>query len=105
MEAVEKRGHSIRQTAKLFGVGYATVELYPKRYREQGNLTPGTPTGRPRLLSAEQGERLRRQLDEHADLTLQQRRELFEQETGVAMSYVTMHRLIRRFNVSRKKRC
>jgi transposase len=104
VEAVEKHSYSIRQTAKLFQVGHATVERYLKQYREQGNLTPGTSTGRPRLLNAEQEELLKQQLAEHDELTLQQHCDLFEQATGVVMSYVTMHRLIRRFNISRKKR-
>ena len=104
VEAVHEHGYSIRQTAKLFRVGHATVERYLKQFREQGDLTPGTSTGRPRLLSAEQEERLRQQLQEHDDLTLQQHCDLYEQETGVVMSYVTLHRLTRRLNVSRKKR-
>jgi transposase len=104
VEAVQERGYSIRATAELFKVGHATVERYVKQYREKGDLTPGTSSGRPRLLSFEQEEALKQQLQEHDDLTLQQHCDLFEEATGVQMSYVTMHRAIKRFGVSRKKR-
>ncbi len=103
VETVQERGYSIRATAELFKVGHATVERYVKQYREKGDLTPGT-SRRPRLLSFEQEEALRQQLQEHDDLTLQQHCDLFEEATGVQMSYVTMHRAIKRLGASRKKR-
>lgn len=104
VEAVQEGSYSIRVTAELFKVGHATVERYVKQYREKGEVTPGTSSGRPRLLSFEQEEELKKQVMEHDDLTLQQHCDLFAQSTGMTMSYVTMHRAIKRFGVSRKKR-
>lgn len=54
VEAVRERGYSIRAPAELFRVGHATGERYLKQHREKGNLTPGTSTGRPNLLTLEQ---------------------------------------------------
>ena len=104
VEAVLERGYSIRQAAELFQVGHATVERYLRQYREKGDLTPGTPTGRPSLLTPEQVEQLQQQVGEHDDLTLVQHCERFKEKTGVTMHYVTMHRWLKRLRLSRKKR-
>lgn len=104
VEAVLERKYSIRATAQLFRVGHATVERYLKQYRDKGHLTPGISTGRPKLLSSEQEEKVMQQLHEHDDLTLQQHCDVFEKSAGVRMSYVTMHRAIKRLGISRKKR-
>ena len=104
VEAVLERGYSIRKAAELFRVGHATVERYLRQYRERGELTPGTSTGRPSLLTPEQVERLKQQLAEHDDLTLAQHCALFKATTGVTMHYETMHRWLKRLRMSRKKR-
>ena len=54
--------------------------------------------------NAQQLEVLRKQLEDHNELTLMEHCELWERDTGMKLSYVTMHRLSNRLGVSRNKR-
>jgi len=104
VEAVQERHFSIREAAETFRVGHATVERYLRRFRERGELTPCRPPGRPNRVNGEQLEALRKQLEAHNELTLLEHCELWEKDTGMRLSYVTMHRLSKRLGISRKKR-
>lgn len=97
VEAVLERSFSIREAAHTFRVGHATVERYLRRFRESGELTPCKPPGRPSRVNGEQ-------LEAHDELTLVEHCELWEGDTGMKLSYVTMHRLSKRLSISRKKR-
>jgi putative transposase len=104
VEAVLERRFSIREAADTFRVGHATVERYLRRFRERGELTPCKPPGRPSRVEGEQLGALRKQLGAHNELTLIEHCELWEGGTGVKLSYVTMHRISKRLDISRKKR-
>jgi transposase len=58
----------------------------------------------PARVNGEQLEALRKQLEACDELTLREHCELWEQDTGMKLSYVTMHRISKRFGISRKKR-
>lgn len=104
VQAVLERSFSIREAAYTFRVGHATVERYLRRFRESGELTPREPPGRPSRVNDEQLGSLRKQLEAHNELTLMEHCELWENDTGMKLSYVTMHRLSKLLNISRKKR-
>ena len=104
VEAVLERHFSIREAAQTFRVGRATVERYLRRFRERGELTPCKPPGRPSRVDGEQLAALKKQLEAHDELTLMEHCELWEHDTGMKLSYVTMHRLSKRLGISRKKR-
>jgi transposase len=104
VEAVLERRFSIREAADTFRVGHATVERYLRRFRERGELTPCKPPGRPSRVDGEQLAALKKQLETHTELTLLEHCELWEQDTGMKLSYVTMHRISNRLGISRKKR-
>ena len=104
VEAVLERHFSIREAAQTFRVGRATVERYLRRFRERGELTPCKPPGRPSRVDGEQLAALKKQLEAHDELTLMEHCELWEKDTGMKLSYVTMHRLSKRLSISRKKR-
>ncbi len=104
VEAVLERRFSIREAADTFRVGHATVERYLRRFRARGKLTPCKPPGRPSRVEGEQLEALRKQLEAHGELTLLEHCELWEKDTGMKLSYVTMHRMSNRLGISRKKR-
>ena len=104
VEAVLERRFSIREAADTFRVGHATVELYLRRFRERGELTPCRPPGRPNRVDSEQLGALKKQLGAQDELTLMEHCELWEEDTGMKLSYVTMHRLCKRLGISRKKR-
>lgn len=104
VEAVLERRFSIREAADTFRVGHATVERYLRRFRERGELTPCRPPGRPNRVDSEQLGALKKQLEAQDELTLMEHCELWEEDTGMKLSYVTMHRLCKRLGISRKKR-
>ncbi len=104
VEAVLERSFSIREAAHTFRVGHATVERYLRRFRERGELTPCRPPGRPSRVEGEQLGALKKQLEAHDELTLMEHCELWQHDTGMKLSYVTMHRLSKRLGISRKKR-
>ena len=104
VEAVLERHLRIREAAETFRVGHATVERYLRRFRERGELTLCKPSGRPSRVNGEQLSALKKQLEAHDELTLLEHCELWEEDTGMKLSYVTMHRLSNRLGISRKKR-
>lgn len=104
VEAVLERRFSIREAASTFRVGHATVERYLRRFRESGELTQCRPPGRSSRVKGEQLGALKKQLEAHNELTLMEHCELWEHDTGMKLSYVTMHRLGNRLDISRKKR-
>lgn len=104
VEGVLERHFSIREAASTFRVGHATVERYLRRFRERGELTPCSPPGRPSRVNGEQLGALRKQLEAYNELSLLEHCELWEKDTGMKLSYVTMHRLSKRLSISRKKR-
>ena len=104
VEAVLERRLSIHEAADTFRVGHATVERYLRRFRECGELTPCRPPGRPSRVNDEQLGALRKQLEAHNELTLLEHCELWGKDTGMKLSYVTMHRPSKRLGISRKKR-
>ena len=104
VEAVLERHFSIREAADTFRVGHATVERYLRRYRERGELTACKPPGRPSGVDDKQLGALRKQLETHDELTLLEHCELWEHDTGMKLSYVTMHRMSKHLGISRKKR-
>lgn len=104
VEAVLERHFSIHEAAETFRVGHATVERYLRRFRERGELTPCRPPGRPSRVDSERLGALKKQLEAHNELTLMEHCELWKKDTGMRLSYVTMHRLSKRLGISRKKR-
>ena len=104
VEAVLERGFSICEAADTFRAGHATVERYLRRFRERGELTPCKPPGRPSRVDGEQLAALKKQLETQTELTLVEHCELWEHDTGMKLSYVTMHRISNRLGISRKKR-
>ena len=104
VEAVMERHFSIREAAQTFRVGHATVERYLRRYRERGELSACKPPGRPSRVNGEQLGALRKQLEAQDELTLLEHCELWKKDTGMKLSYVTMHRISKQLGISRKKR-
>ena len=91
MECQEKRS---QRPSLCVGSDHQT--LYLKRRRETGDLEPKPIPGRPRLKGAALEEWLPSQLQDNNDLTLQEHREAFEEQTGVVVSTSTVSRAIER---------
>ena len=90
------RGVPRREVQDLFGLSRSTIKRWLKRRRLTGDVAVHRIPGRPSV----KGEALRKWLPAHLkrnpDLTLEEHREAFEEETGVAVSEATMSRNIRR---------
>lgn len=92
-------GASPRSAAERFLVGVRTVERWIARRRQTGSVAPIKPPGRPRDLSAEQRETLRREACAVPDATLSELRE----RSSIDGSLTLIHNELRRLGFSRKK--
>jgi transposase len=90
------RGVPREEVAKTFSVSVPTIKRWLKRRRETGDVEPKPIPGRPRLKGTALEEWLPSQLQENNDLTLEEHREAFEEETGVVVSASTVSRAIER---------
>jgi transposase len=84
------------EVAKTFSVSVPTIKRWLKRRRESGDLEPRPIPGRPPLKGAALQEWLPSQLQDNNDLTLEEHRETFEEQTGVLVSASTVGRAIAR---------
>lgn len=94
---------SNRQVAALFQISKGTVERWRRQRREQGQLSAGQSSGRPRLIPLEQEARLRTQLEQLPDATLVEHCRHWTATTGVELSPATMCRAFQRLGWTRKK--
>ena len=99
------RGMPRKEATGTFGVSLATLKRWLKRRREGEDIAPRPSPGRtPRILSTEEQRRaLWEQLEENDDATLSRHCELWENESGVAVSVSTMSRAVRRLGWTFKK--
>ncbi len=96
MLAAVDRGVPGEEAARTFSVSVPTIKRWLKRRRETGDVEPKPIPGRPRLKGAALEEWLPSHLQENNDPTLEEHREAFEEETGVAVSASTVGRAIAR---------
>ncbi len=98
-----EQGQNAYQVAERYDVSPRTVWRYLQLEREQGNLDPKPRKGRTPILTPEQQQAFKRQLDDHPNLTYPERAALFEKEYDVWLSGATISRWVRRLRYSRKK--
>jgi len=103
VHAVEA-GRPLKEVARAFGVGRATVRRYVRLERATGSLAPRTSPGRPAAIGAADAAALGAQLADAPDATLAEHCERWARERGVSVSAATMHRAIARLGFTRKKR-
>jgi transposase len=96
-------GLPVKEAARHFSVNVMTVYSDLKRYREGRLHVVGTPTGRPRRLTAVHEAQLLRQLDTHRDATLTEHAHMVEAATGLTVHFRTVNRAFARLNVTYKK--
>ena len=89
------------QTAKLFGVGEATVSRLLRRYRETGNVEPKLVGGNhPRHVDLQW---LRSHAERYPDARLRDRAEAWQEHSGSAVSTGTMSRAMHAIGWTHKK--
>ena len=82
------------QVAKTFSVSMPTIKRWLKRRRETGDVEPKPIPGRPSRKGVILQSWLPKHLEANDDLTLEERREAFEEEFGQRVSTSTIGRAI-----------
>ncbi len=97
------RGTPRKEVSRIFGVSEPTIRRYLRLRRETGGVdpkpAPGPPARKGRALEAA----LPGQVSRNPDLTLEEHRELFEDEHGLAVSTASVSRAFARLGLPLKK--
>jgi transposase len=103
VQAIEQRGMSKSQAARLFGISLSSVKRYSRLASQGESLTPRKGGGRPPIAD----ERTKRLLEEdirtRPAATVKERCHYLESFAGKTLSEPTLRRLLKRMGFSRKK--
>lgn len=102
-----RQGYPLRQTAKLVGVSYRSLERWLAWYREGGlavviSRRRGGRQGRPSLLTPEQQQKLKEQAAQGVFFTLHDAVKWVQEEMDVQYSYWGIRSLFYRLKIRRK---
>jgi transposase len=97
------QGKAQKEVVDLFGVSRSTVQRYLKQRSQLGHVQPKKIPGRPPTKRAKLQESLLSQLKAHPDATLQEHCDIWEKESGIRISIMTMSRAIDSSEWTRKK--
>jgi len=97
------RGMPRREVSRVFGVSEPTIRRYLRLRRETGGVDPRPVPGPPARKSDALGAALPGQVSRNPDLTLEEHRELFYDEHGVAVSTATVSRVLKGLGLPLKK--
>jgi transposase len=96
---------SQRKLAKQFDVALSFIEKLIKQYRETGNFEPKKRTVQtPTKLNHEQLEVLEKLAEQNNDATLEELSQMLHEQTGVLISRVTVDRMLKKLNITFKKK-
>lgn len=100
-----ERNISQRQLAKQFRVTLSFIEKLLKQHRETGNIAPKVRIKQtPTKLNSEQLAILEQIVKANNDATLDELRYQLEQKTGVLIGRSTVDRMLRKLNLTFKKK-
>src|SRR3712207_6092548 len=100
--AVEQRGMSKTEAARLFDVSLSSVKRYSRTAREGGSLEPRKSPGRPRKAHEKATVLLEKDVEERPSATISQRRRFLEHIMGTTLSDSTVRRLMKRMGFTQK---
>ena len=103
VEAVERRGTSKSEAARLFGISRSSVKRYAKLASRGEPLTPRKGGGRPPIADETTRKLLEEDVRDRPSATVGQRRRFLESFAGKSLSEPTLRRLLKRMGFSRKK--
>jgi transposase len=104
VQSVRRRGVSISETARRFGVNRSTVGRYLQRLDEEGSLIPRKAPGAPPKLDQSAMRLLEEDINSRPWATHKQRSEFLFAAFGVEVSETTICRAIKKhLSHSRKK--
>jgi len=97
------RGMAREEVAETFGVCEPTIRRYLRLRRETGSVDPRPPSGPPARKGRALEAVLPSQVSRNPDLTLEEHRELFFYEAGIAVSVSSVSRAFGRLGLPLKK--
>ena len=97
------RGMPRREVARIFDVSEPTIRRYLRLRRETGGVDPRPVPGPPARKDEALQAALPAQVGRNPDLTLDEHRELFEDEHGTEVSTATVSRAFKRLGLPLKK--
>lgn len=103
VEAVEQRGISKSEAARLFGMSLSSVKRYTKLASQGEPLTPRKGGGRPPIADDTTRELLEVDIRSRPSATISERRRFLMSFASKSLSEVTLRRLLKRMGYSRKK--
>jgi transposase len=103
VEAVEQRGTSKSEAARLFGISLSSVKRYTKLASRGEPLAPRKGGGRPPIADDATRKLLEEDIRTRPAATIKERRHFLEKFAGKNLSEVTLRRLLKRMGFSRKK--
>ena len=103
VEAVERRGTSKSEAARLFGISLSPVKRYTKLADRGESLTPRKGGGRPPIADDATRKLLEQDIRTRPSATIKERRRFLESFAGKSLSEPTLRRLMKRMGFSRKK--
>jgi transposase len=103
VQAVQQRGTSKSEAARLFGISLSSVKRYTKLANRGESLTPRKGGGRPPLADDATRKLLEEDIRTRPAATLKERRHFLKSFAGKSLSEPTLRRLLKRMGFSRKK--
>ena len=105
VETYHAGGISQRKLAKRFCVAPSFVQKLLKQHRDTGSIAPKIRAKQtPPKLNPQQLEVLKALVEEKNDATLEELRQQLHQATGVLIGRSTVDRMLRKLNLTRKKK-
>jgi transposase len=101
--AVQQRGTSKSEAARLFGISLSSVKRYTRLASEGESLTPTKGGGRPPKADDATRKLLEEDIRTRPAATVKERRHFLESFAGKTLSEPTLRRLLKRMGFSRKK--
>jgi transposase len=103
VQAIEQRGTSKSQAARLFGISLSSVKRYARLASQGESLTPRKGGGRPPKADETTRKLLEEDIRRRPAATVADRRHFLESFGGRSLSEPTLRRLLKRMGFSRKK--
>jgi len=102
-QAVQQRGTSKSEAARLFGISLSSVKRYTKLASEGESLTPRKGGGRPPIADEATKRLLEEDIRTRPAAAVEERRRFLESLAGKALSEPALRRLLKKMGFSRKK--
>ena len=103
VEAVEQRGTSKSEAARLFSISLSSVKRYIRLASRGESLSPRKGGGRPPKADELTRKLLEEDIRARPSATVQERRHFLRTMAGKSISEPTLRRLLKRMGFSRKK--